>query len=111
MAGKKSTKSSESGKGGAAALPDSGGRAAGVVLAACAAMSHHIAIVGWNPPRTAPEDALRMTLGEIGINELEELRELLKTLAPEESSAGIDEIEIKSGTKLGDLITAVAAKV
>ncbi|HUQ31192.1 MAG TPA: hypothetical protein VM095_03685 [Pyrinomonadaceae bacterium] len=29
---------------------------------------------------TAAEDALRMRLGEIGINELEELRELQKTL-------------------------------
>lgn len=103
MPSKKQTK----GEGGERAA----GRASSAVLMACAAMSHHISIEGWNPPRTSPENVLELTLGEAGVSELEEFREMLKTLVPEESAAEIDNVEITSGTVVGALIDAIAARL
>lgn len=80
------------------------------VLAACAAMSPYITVVGWNPPRVVPESAVEMTLSEIGIKELEDFRDLLKTLLPEEMDAAVDSIKLDLGMSISDVMRAVAER-
>lgn len=84
-------------------------RAVTVVLTVAAAMSPSFSITGWNPPRTTPEDALQRTLGEVGINDLAEFKELLNSLLPEAARAAVDKAGITSATRLSDLIDSLAA--